>query len=82
MKVISGKYKNRKLPVNILGNYRPTLMKVREAIFSIITSNKHEDLLLEDANILDLFCGTGSLGFEALSRGGGHVFFVDCDSFY
>ena len=50
---------------------RPTLCRVREAIFSLLTG------CLEDARVLDLFAGAGSLGFEALSRGAQRCVFVD-----
>ncbi len=48
---------------------------VREAIFNILTSRD----LINDVNVLDLFCGSGSLGFEAISRGAKHIFMVDSD---
>ena len=49
---------------------RPTTGKVREAIFSMLGSVK-------DASVLDLFCGSGALGIEALSRGAAEVALVD-----
>lgn len=49
---------------------RPTTERVREAIFSILGD-------VEGARALDLFCGTGALGIEALSRGAAHATFVD-----
>ena len=58
-----------KLPKN--AKIRPTTDKVRAALFSIL-GNK-----VIDANILDLFAGTGSLGLEALSRGASKCTFVD-----
>ena len=54
---------------------RPTSDRVKESIFS-----KLESLgLIEDANVLDLFAGTGSLGLEAASRGAAEVLFVEQD---
>jgi len=50
---------------------RPTPARVKEALFSIIGNRIH------DALILDLFAGTGALGFEALSRGAAHATFVE-----
>jgi len=50
---------------------RPTPARVKEALFSILGSRIH------DARILDLFAGSGALGFEALSRGAAHVTFVE-----
>jgi 16S rRNA (guanine(966)-N(2))-methyltransferase RsmD len=54
---------------------RPTADRVREALFSIITSRRE----LEQAQVLDICAGTGSLGIEALSRGAGFCFFVEQD---
>ena len=50
---------------------RPTPARVKEALFSILSSQ------LEDARVLDLFAGSGALGFEAISRGAAHVTFVE-----
>ncbi len=49
---------------------RPTTEKVREAVFSILGD-------VSGARVLDLFCGTGALGLEALSRGAATSTFVD-----
>ena len=50
---------------------RPTPARVKEALFSILADR------VDDANVLDLFAGTGALGFEALSRGAAHATFVE-----
>ena len=50
---------------------RPTPARVKEALFSILAGR------LADARVLDLFAGSGALGFEALSRGAAHVTFVE-----
>ncbi len=50
---------------------RPTPARVKEALFSILSEQ------VVDANVLDLFAGTGALGFEALSRGAAHATFVE-----
>jgi 16S rRNA (guanine966-N2)-methyltransferase len=76
LKIISGKFKNRSIPVPLKAKFKPSTTKLREAIFSIIYSWKF-DIKLEDANVLDLFCGSGSLGLEALSRGAKFATFVD-----
>lgn len=52
---------------------RPTTDRVRESLFNILTQYD----ILEGAQVLDLFAGTGALGLEALSRGATHVTFVD-----
>jgi len=53
---------------------RPTSAKVREAIFNILAPR------ISGARFLDLFAGTGAVGIEALSRGAGHVVFVDSNT--
>lgn len=73
MRVIAGVAKGRKLK-NIRGLYiRPPLDQVKESTFDILGH------LVQDAQVLDLFAGTGSLGIEALSRGCQRVIFVDKD---
>jgi 16S rRNA (guanine966-N2)-methyltransferase len=54
---------------------RPTSARVKESIFSKLDSLG----LIENANVLDLFAGTGSLGLEAASRGAAEVIFVEKD---
>ncbi len=71
MRVISGTAKGTKLhSIDDLAT-RPTLDRVKEPLFSIIQTH------LEDANVLDLFAGSGALGIEALSRGAKHCTFCD-----
>ncbi len=71
MKIISGSFKNKHIASPKDSSIRPTTDKVRNAIFSSL----FDDVL--DARVLDLFCGTGSFGLEALSRGASHCTFVD-----
>ena len=79
LRLIAGKYKGRRLQVpDNQRKTRPTLDRVRETIFNILAHNP-EFPTLEGAQVLDLFAGSGSLGFEALSRGATHVTFVDQD---
>ena len=57
---------------------RPTGNRTRESLFNIITHGLAGwEGELEDASVVDLFCGTGALGLEALSRGAAHVTLVD-----
>lgn len=84
MRIISGKLKGRKIdpPPRKGKNVRPTTGRTKEAIFSILTSGRflqEGHHAFEDAIIADVCCGTGALGFEALSRGAGHVVFIDQD---
>ena len=71
IRVIAGKFKGRKLACLKNGLFRPTLDRVKESIFNVLGDS------VEDKYVLDLFCGTGSLGIEAISRGASRVVFVD-----
>jgi len=71
MRIVAGKYRGKKLKEFELSSTRPTLDRVKEAMFNLI------QLKVADAVVLDLFAGTGALGCEAVSRGAMHVDFVD-----
>ncbi len=70
MKIIAGQAKGLPLLVP-KGEVRPTQDRVREALFGILQS------VVPGAHVLDLFCGTGSVGLEALSRGAARACMVD-----
>ena len=77
MRIISGSFKGKKILEPKDKNTRPLKDLVKESIFNIIThSNKFETNIV-NANILDLFSGTGSFGIEGLSREANHVTFVE-----
>ncbi|XVN41459.1 MAG: 16S rRNA (guanine(966)-N(2))-methyltransferase RsmD [Rickettsia endosymbiont of Argas persicus] len=82
LKIISGKFQNQKIPTARNIKYRPSTGKLKEAIFSILTSGEFIDhkLFNENIKVLDLFAGSGSLAFESLSRGAGFATFIDIDS--
>ncbi len=83
MKIISGKYKNLIVPTIKEANYRPTSSKIREALFSIIASGELANFRpLVNANVLDLFAGSGIFSFEALSRGANSATLIDINSEY
>jgi len=71
MRVISGKYKGKPLKELKLDHIRPTADKVKQALFTKLQFE------IEGARVLDLFCGTGGLGIEAISRGAKEVVFID-----
>jgi 16S rRNA (guanine966-N2)-methyltransferase len=82
IRITSGKYKNRKIASSLKGNkeveYRPTSDRTRQAIFNIIANAKFmPDNFLAGAVVADIFCGSGSVGIEALSRGAKLVIFID-----
>ncbi len=70
MRVISGKYKGRKL-VAPKGMARPTLDRMKETLFNIVAPR------LPGAVVLDLFAGSGQLAIESLSRGAEQAFLCD-----
>lgn len=71
MRIISGKYKGLQLVSFKADHLRPTTDRVKESQFNKLMGHT------EGARVLDLFCGTGNLGLESLSRGAQHVIFVD-----
>ena len=77
MRIISGSFKGKKLihPNNI--ETRPLRDMVKESIFNLINHSKYTNLKISDANVLDLFSGSGSFGIECLSRGAKQVTFVE-----
>lgn len=81
MRIIAGKHKGRRIELgkDPSGVIRPTSEFAREAIFNILTHGKHgaNGQSFMDKQVLDVFCGTGAFGLEALSRGAGHVTFID-----
>ena len=77
MRIISGKFKGKKLNQPIDNNTRPLKDITKESIFNLITHSKYISLDFEKSNILDLFSGSGSFGLECLSRNAKHVTFVE-----
>jgi 16S rRNA (guanine966-N2)-methyltransferase len=71
VRIIGGKWKGRKLRFYPESDLRPTLGRTRETLFNWLRPH------LQGARCLDLFAGSGVLGFEALSQGAAHVDFVD-----
>ena len=71
MRVISGQAKGTKLESIDSLSTRPTLDRVKEALFSILQP------YLQEAKVLDLFAGSGALGIEALSRGASYCVFCE-----
>lgn len=71
MRIIAGSLKAKKLQSPKTEKTRPTLDRVKEAMFSILSS------YLSGAMVLDLFSGTGNLGLEAISRGAKFAFLND-----
>jgi len=76
MRIISGKFKGLKLysPSNL--EVRPTSDRLKESLFSILSTTKY-DIDIINSNVIDICTGTGALGIEALSRGAKNIYFVD-----
>ena len=76
MRVIAGTARGIRLSTPKGNDIRPTSDRTREAVFNSL----HSRSAIEDAEVLDLFAGTGALGIEALSRGAKKATFVDNSS--
>ena len=74
--MIGGSSRGRRLPARLPAGVRPTADRVREAIFDILGSMGG----VAGSTVYDLFCGSGAMGAEALSRGAASVTFVDHDA--
>ena len=77
MRIISGKFKGKKLyfPKNL--NTRPLKDSVRENIFNILEHSSSIDVVIKNSCVMDLYAGTGSFGLECLSRGSHSVTFIE-----
>ena len=71
MRVISGCLKGRNILGYNINGTRPTMDRVKESMFASIQS------YIDNSTVVDLFCGTGSLGIEAISMGASKCYFVD-----
>ena len=71
MRVVAGSKKGKRLLENNYDHIRPTTDKVKQALFTKL------QFFVEGKRVLDMFCGTGALGIEALSRGADEVVFID-----
>ncbi len=71
LRIIGGQWRGRKVSFPNSEGLRPTSDRVRETLFNWLAP------IIPNANCLDLFAGSGALGFEALSRGAAHIDLVD-----
>ena len=77
MRIVAGCWKGRSLATPKGRDTRPTADRVREALFSMLTSHFGT---WDDVSVLDAYAGSGALGIEALSRGASSVVFVERDA--
>ncbi len=75
MRIISGTYKSRKITTDPKASFRPTSARVRKSLFDLLGP-------VSGLSILDLFAGSGILGFEAMSRGGSKLSSVEMNTKY
>lgn len=73
MRITGGTHRSRKLEAPDNDAVRPTSDKVRQAVFNMLNSRG----MVQDAVVIDAFCGTGALGLEALSQGAAFCTFFD-----
>ena len=71
LRIISGLLRGRKINFEGENGLRPTHDRIRETVFNWLQP------VIEKSDCLDVFAGSGAMGFEALSRGAKHVTFVD-----
>ena len=71
MRIISGKYKGKKLNGFNIEGTRPTMDRVKESLFGMIQT------YIPDSIVLDLFAGSGALGLEAVSNGAKECYLID-----
>jgi len=75
VRIVAGRFKGAALAAPKSQATRPTSDRLRETVFNILAHGLDVDL--EGLRVLDLFAGTGALGFEALSRGARHCTFIE-----
>ncbi|WP_409423976.1 16S rRNA (guanine(966)-N(2))-methyltransferase RsmD [Pseudoalteromonas sp. RW-H-Ap-1] len=73
IRIISGQFRGRKLPVKNVEGLRPTTDRIKETVFNWLMQDTR------DARTLDCFAGSGGLGFEALSRFAKNTTFLELD---
>jgi len=78
MRIVAGEFRGRSLAAPAGSLTRPTSDRAREAIFNILEHAPWSPGV-RDARVIDLFAGSGALGFEALSRGAAFCLFVETD---
>ena len=71
MRIISGKYKGKKLKGFNIEGTRPTMDRVKESLFAMIQN------YINNSTVLDLFAGSGALGLEAISNGAKKCYLID-----
>ncbi|PIW28827.1 MAG: 16S rRNA (guanine(966)-N(2))-methyltransferase RsmD [Rhodospirillales bacterium CG15_BIG_FIL_POST_REV_8_21_14_020_66_15] len=76
MRIVGGRFRGKKLIAPEGADLRPTSDRARESVFNILAHGKAA-IDLDGITVVDMFCGTGALGLEAMSRGAAHGVFAD-----
>ncbi len=79
MRIVGGRLRGRALAAPEGRDVRPTADRVRESVFNIL-AHRDGGVDFDGITVIDVFAGTGALGFEALSRGAAHGVFIDNDA--
>lgn len=79
MRIVAGRHRGRTLKSLPGPGLRPTSDRTRESVFNILAHGV-PGFAFDGISVADLFCGTGALGLEALSRGAARATFVDADA--
>ena len=74
VRIIAGEWRGRRIPIVDEADVRPTPDRVRETVFNWLQAS------IAGARVLDLYAGTGALGFESLSRGAAEAWLVEQDA--
>lgn len=74
VRIIAGEFRGRKLEFPDVEGLRPTADRIRETLFNWVREQ------IPGENCLDMFAGSGAMGFEALSRGAAEVVFIEQDA--
>ena len=79
MRIIAGQFKGRKLMPPVGDAIRPTSDRTRESIFNLLMHGAYAGEAIIGQHVVDVCCGTGAMGLEALSRGARIATFIDQD---
>ncbi|HWA43700.1 MAG TPA: 16S rRNA (guanine(966)-N(2))-methyltransferase RsmD [Hypericibacter adhaerens] len=82
MRIVAGRHRGRAIAAPEGDAIRPTSDRARQSLFNLLEHGApaKAGLVLRDAVVLDVFCGTGALGLEALSRGAAKAILIDSDA--
>ena len=79
MRIVGGSLKGRAIVAPEGQGTRPTSDRARQAIFNVLEHAAWAEDVLDGARVIDLYAGSGALGYEAMSRGGAFCLFVETD---